>query len=179
MNAFFDWLRALGDRICRLYVRRVVFAHVDADLRRIVIGPDVCRRFHLVEPRRLRLGEGAVLNGDCYINAQGGVQIGRYCHIARGFTVLSSNHNFRSRTVIPYDAADVLKPVQIGEAVWVGANVCVLPGSSIGDGAILSMGAVVRGDVPSGAIMAGNPATVVGWRDLETFVELQRKEAFA
>lgn len=179
MADFIDLLRELATRARRTYYARVVFALVDADLRSIALGPDVCRRFHLVDSRRLSIGSGTVLNGDCYINAQGGVRIGRYCHIAKGLTVLSSNHNFRSQTTIPYDDEDVLKPVEIGEAVWIGANVSISPGSRIGDGAIVALGAVVRGEVPSCAIVAGNPAHVVGWRDRDVFERLQQKGAFA
>ena len=179
MVSFTDRLRGFAGPARRMYYARVVFAQVDADLRSIVLGPDVCRNFHLVEPRRLRIGAGTVLNGDCYINAQGGVSIGRYCHIAKGLTVLSSNHNFRSQISIPYDCNDVLKAVNIGEAVWIGANVSISPGSRIGDGAILALGAVVRGEVPACAIVAGNPAQVVGWRDRDLFQHLQKKGAFS
>jgi len=179
VNAFIERLRGLADHLARAYAARVVFAHVDANMRTIVIGPDVCHRFHLIEPHRLSVGAGTVINGDCYINARGGVRIGRYCHIAKGLTLLSSNHNFRSRTAIPYDGEDVLLPVEIGEAVWIGANVSVLPGTRVGDGAILSMGAVVRGDVPACAIVAGNPAQVVGSRDRDVFESLQRNDRFA
>jgi maltose O-acetyltransferase len=177
--AFIELLHSLGDRIARAYVTRRVLAQLGVAPGSIVLGPDVCRRFHLVSADRLRIGAGTVLNGDCYINAQGGVRIGRYCHIARGLTVLSSNHNFRSTTAIPYDDTDLLKPVEIGEAVWIGANVSIHPGSTIGDGAILALGAVVRGTVEPCAIVAGNPARVVGWRDRETFLELQKREAFS
>ncbi len=178
MNAFIDRLRGLVDRLLRIYAARVVFARVDADVGTLVIGPDVCRRFHLVHAQLLSVGAGTVINGDCYINAQGGIRMGRYCHIAKGLTVLSSNHNFRSPISIPYDDKDVLKPVTVGDAVWIGANVCILPGTTVGDGAILSMGAVVRGAVPPCAIMAGNPASIVGWRDQDTFEKLKRDGAF-
>lgn len=175
---FIDRLRAFATSVRRTYYRRFVFTRVDADMRNVVLGPDVCRNYHLVHPQRLSIGAGTVLNGDCYINAQGGVRIGRYCHIARGLTVVSSNHNFRSQVTIPYDDQDILKAVDIGEAVWIGANVNICPGSRIGDGAILSLGAVVRGDIPACAIAAGNPAVVVGSRDRDVFERLQRSGQF-
>ena len=177
--SFTDLVRALATRVRKAYYTRVVFASVQADMRHIRLGPDVCRAFHLVQPRSLAIGNGTVLNGDCYLNAQGGIRIGRFCHIGKGLTVLSSNHNFRSRLSIPYDEHDVLKPVAIGDAVWIGANVSIAPGSQVGDGAILALGAVVRGDVPSCAIVAGNPATVVGWRDRDDFERLRREGSFA
>lgn len=177
MVCFTDRIRGFTARLRRAYYVHVVFAQVDADLALIVLGPDVCRNFHLVEPQRLQIGAGSVLNGDCYINAQGGVLIGRYCHIAKGLTILSSNHNYNSPISIPYDHNDVLRPVIIGEAVWIGANVSISPGSHIGDGAIVALGAVVRGEVPSCAIVSGNPARVVGWRNRELFKHLLQQGA--
>lgn len=119
-----------------------------------------------------------MLNGECYINAQGGISIGRYCHVAKGLTIYSSNHNYRSTVAIPYDHQDILRPVKIGDCVWIGADVRILPGTTIGDGAIISMGAVVRGHVAACAIMAGNPAQVVGYRDKATFERLYANGAF-
>lgn len=177
-----DWLlhlfAALHGRVLRRYYRAAVFRHCagGADL---VIGPDVWWNFHVVNPERLSFGVGTVLNGECYINAQGGVSIGRYCHVGKGLTVYSSNHNHRSIVAIPYDDIDVLMPVSIGDCVWIGANVSVLPGTTIGDGAVIAMGAVVRGAVPAGAVMAGNPAKPVGFRDMTVFARLHAQGAFS
>jgi maltose O-acetyltransferase len=143
------------------------------------LGPDVWWNFHVVHPERLSFGEGTVLNGECYINAQGGVRFGRFCHVGKGLTVYSSNHNYLSEVAIPYDERDILKPVEIGDCVWIGANVSLLPGTRIGPGAIVSMGSVVRGEVPSCAIVAGNPAKVVGTRDPAVFKRLYEAKAFA
>jgi len=177
--SFTDYLRALATSARRRYYAQVVFARVQTDLRAIRLGPDVCRSFHLVNPAGLSIGAGTVLNGECYLNAQGGIRIGRFCHIGKGLTVLSSNHNYRSRSTIPYDETDILKPVSIGDAVWIGANVTIAPVSSIGDGAIVALGAVVNGEVPSCAIVAGNPAQVVGWRDHDEFERMRAEGAFA
>lgn len=167
----------LRESLTRRYYRAALFRRcVGGD--RVILGPDVWWNFHLVQPERLRIGEGTVLNGECYINAQGGVSIGRYCHVGKGLTIYSSNHNHRSSVAIPYDDKDVLKPVIIGDCVWIGANVSILPGTTIGDGAILAMGAVVRGDVAACAIVGGNPAKVVGSRDKATFERLYAARAF-
>jgi NDP-sugar pyrophosphorylase family protein len=71
--------------------------------------------------------------------------------------------------VIAHDAAikhltgytEVL-PVVIGEACYIGAGAIVLPGATLGDGAVIGAGSVVRGEIPAGAIAAGNPARVIG-----------------
>lgn len=178
MNWVFRGFAALRQRVTRRYYQATTFRHCGGG-ERLILGPDVWWNFHVVHPERLSFGDGTVLNGECYINAQGGVSIGRYCHVGKGLTVFSSNHNHRSRVAIPYDDQDILKPVQVGDCVWIGANVSLLPGTTIGRGAVVAMGAVVRGDVPACAIVAGNPAKVVGMRDEVLFERLYADGAFA
>lgn len=108
----------------------------------------------------------------------GGVKIGKYCHIAKGLTIYSHNHNWKSKEYIPYDDSDIMKPVSIGDCVWIGCNVTIAPGAHIGDGVIVSSGAVVFGDIPSCAIVRGNPAEVIGYRDKDIFNKLYLEEKF-
>jgi maltose O-acetyltransferase len=56
------------------------------------------------------------------------------------------------------------KPVMIGDDVWIGARVIVLPGINIRDHAIVGAGAIVTQDVPAWAIVGGNPAKVIRYR---------------
>jgi acetyltransferase-like isoleucine patch superfamily enzyme len=56
-------------------------------------------------------------------------------------------------------------PVDIGDDVWIGRGALVLPGVTIGDGAVVAAGAVVTKDVPAGSVVAGVPAKVVGRAD--------------
>ena len=57
------------------------------------------------------------------------------------------------------------KPVVIGNDVWIGDSVMILPGSIIGNGVIIGAGAVVRGKIPDYAIVVGNPAQISGYRE--------------
>jgi acetyltransferase-like isoleucine patch superfamily enzyme len=54
-----------------------------------------------------------------------------------------------------------LGPVEIGSEVMIGANSTILPGISIGDGAIVSAGTLVHKDVPAGAFVGGNPMRII------------------
>lgn len=56
------------------------------------------------------------------------------------------------------------KPVVIGDDVWIGARVIILPGVTVGKGAVLGAGTVVARDVPEWAVVVGNPARVVKFR---------------
>ncbi|MDE6035276.1 MAG: sugar O-acetyltransferase [Ruminococcus sp.] len=49
------------------------------------------------------------------------------------------------------------KPIKIGSNVWIGGNVCVMPGVTIGDNVVIGGGSVVTKDIPSGVVAAGNP----------------------
>ena len=54
-----------------------------------------------------------------------------------------------------------MKPVSIGQNVWIGENVCILLGVKIGDGCIIGANTVVNSDVPENCIVAGSPAKVI------------------
>jgi len=96
---------------------------------------------------------------------QGGLSIGKYCAIAGGVIIYSQSNQHDAepgRRVL--DQPVRYAPVKIGDDVWIGARATVLPGVTIGDGAVIGAGALVRGDVPSGAIVVGVPAREIGRR---------------
>ena len=65
----------------------------------------------------------------------------------------------------------------IEDYVWVGRNASILPGVTIGEGVIIGLGAVVAKDVPSRAIVVGNPAQVIGYRDEQEYNTLKIRGA--
>jgi acetyltransferase-like isoleucine patch superfamily enzyme len=115
------------------------------------------------------------LKSNTFIECSGGVKIGKYFHVGRGLTIFSTKHNFRSANQIPYDEVDAAAPVEIGDYVWIGANVSIVPGVKIGEGAIVGMGSVVTKNVPAGAVVAGNPASRIGQRDMEIYYKLKNE----
>ncbi len=105
------------------------------------------------------------------------VEIGRYFHSGEGCMIITSNHNYEGNA-IPYDDMDLVKDVKIEDFVWLGNRVMVLPGVTIGEGAIVQAGAVVVKDVPYCAIVGGNPAQVFKYRDKEHFERLKKEMKF-
>ena len=113
---------------------------------------------------------GSVVMGDystlvgVIIAANGPVTIGSYCFLAHEVVIADS---FAARPWRQGEAAGgtVADPqgISIGDDVWIGAGAIVLAGARICDGAVVGAGAVVTRDVPAFAIVAGNPAEVVGW----------------
>lgn len=127
----------------------------------------------LGDPAGLHIGKNSHIKSGTYIETTGGVQIGDYFHPGRGLTVYSASHNYEQATRIPYDDVIIKRPVVIGDFVWCGANVTILPGVTIGEGAIIAAGSVVTKDVPPLAIVGGNPAKTIKWRDADKFFQLK------
>lgn len=169
------------EKIVYLYHRhitRLTFKKVCCDINAIVIGPDCISNFQINYPQNLTIENGTVINGYCYINAFGGVKIGRFCHIGKGLTVFSHNHNYESKLSIPYDVSEIKAPVIIKDFVWCGANVTIVPGVTVGEGVVIGSGTVVTKDVPDYAIIGGNPHRIIKYRDIEMFKKLKQNGSF-
>ncbi|MBN2604074.1 MAG: CatB-related O-acetyltransferase [Candidatus Thermoplasmatota archaeon] len=104
-----------------------------------------------------------------------GVKIGRYCSFGPDIKIYNANHPLHFISTHPYLYAkqygvtdiDLLDrhEVIIGDDVWIGANVVILPSvKNIGTGAILGAGSIVTKDVPAFAVVVGNPAKVIKYR---------------
>ncbi|UBR44321.1 acyltransferase [Aeromonas veronii] len=138
----------------------------------------------LVKPYYIEYSNMIKVNGVCYIgphfycSAKGGVNIGENVIIGPKCNIWTYNHNFKYPEMIPYGGDDILKPVVIHDHVWIGLNVTILPGTTIGKGAIISAGSVVRGEIKALSIMAGNPAEVVGYRNEADFHVNEMKNNF-
>lgn len=123
------------------------------------------------------LGENVHLHG-LTVHGSGAVAIGDNVHVGAGCEILTANHNYDDGEAIPYDDTFVVEPVTIGDNVWFGIDVTVLPGVTIGEGAIVQAGSVVTDDIPDGAIVGGHPAEVFGRRDMEHYETLKAAGKF-
>lgn len=108
----------------------------------------------------------------------GNVTIGRYFHSGIENLIITQNHNYDKGDAIPYDRTYIYKDVEIGDFVWFGSRVMILPGTKIGEGAIIQGGSVVHGEIPPYAIAGGNPAKVFKYRDIEHFKKLKAEGSF-
>lgn len=93
----------------------------------------------------------------------GPVFIGRNTTLAQNVFIAGENrkHTGTSAGLLGASEAVEVKPVNLGNGVWVGAGAKVMPGVTIGDACIISAGAVVTKDVPNGSLVAGVPAKVI------------------
>ncbi|MDB9886806.1 acyltransferase [Polaribacter sp.] len=122
------------------------------------------------------LGKNPNFNG-LIINGNGQVIIGDNFHSGSECLLITSNHNYEG-TSIPYDNTYIIKEIKIGDNVWFGNRVIILGGVTIGEGAIIQAGAMVHKDIPNYAIVGGNPAKVIKYRDIEHYKSMKLQSKF-
>lgn len=113
--------------------------------------------------------------------------IGKFCQIASGvnFVMSGANHQMNAVTTFPFYIMEgwdqAVPPLSemplkgntvVGNDVWIGQNVTIMPGVKIGDGAIIGMNSVVASDVPPYTIVAGNPARIIRQRFDNELIDL-------
>ncbi len=134
----------------------------------------VGRHLVVTMPQNLIMEDNTNLKDGLIMNGRAKFVLKKWSGAASGLTVVTGNHmsipgkHHKMVTNKDKDELDTLheydKDVIIGEDVWLGVNVTLLSGVTIGRGAIVGAGSVVRYDVPPYAIVAGNPAKIVGFR---------------
>jgi len=110
-------------------------------------------------PSDISIGDYTLITGFLHIDLGAPVSIGSGVRIGHGVTLLTINHRIGSSWLRAGDSYAC--PLNIGDGSWIASNVTVLPGVSIGAGAVVAAGAVVSRDVPAHTLVAGVPARVV------------------
>lgn len=118
-----------------------------------ILSPFYCDYGYNIE-----IGENFFANMNLIILDGAKVKIGDNAFIAPNVGIYTAGH--------PLDAEqrnrglEYAYPVTIGNNVWIGAHVAILPGVTIGDGAVIAAGSIVTKDIPANALAAGNPCKV-------------------
>lgn len=161
---------------CRSYGRRLrtdMFIHWVQGRGDIVIGDDVlidgkCSftfAARYTQRPTLIVGSGTGIGHECAFTIGKSITIGRKCRIAAGVWMFDSHgHPADPHTRLHDHAApdSEVKPISIGDNVWIGGRAVIYPGVTIGEGSVVSACAVVTNDVPAYSIVAGNPARRIG-----------------
>ena len=113
----------------------------------------------------LRIGAHCWFNIGCIFDVGGAIQIGD--HVSAGHQVIFMTTSHEIGRESRRAGALTLAPITIGDGAWLGSRSMVLPGVTIGLGAVVAAGAVVTHSVPPNTIVAGIPAKVI--RELEPF----------
>ena len=119
----------------------------------------------------VELGNNVNFNG-MHILGNGKVLIGDNFHSGSECMIITQNHNYEG-CAIPYDNSYIYKTIRIKDNVWLGNRVIITGNTTIGEGAIVAAGSVVCKDVPDFAIVGGNPARVIKYRDINHYLELK------
>ncbi|MBU0985591.1 MAG: acyltransferase [candidate division Zixibacteria bacterium] len=110
-------------------------------------------------------GDHVEIGVDNFLQAGGGLEIGDDTMLGPGVKIWTQNHVFLRDDIPIREQGAEYKKVVIGRDVWIGANAFIMPGAELGDGVVVSAGAVVGcKKIPSRKIVAGNPARVIGER---------------
>lgn len=123
------------------------------------------------------MGDNCNFNG-MQVLGEGSVKFGNNFHSGSECMILTQNHNFDGGRAIPYDDTYVQKHIVIEDNVWFGNRVTVVGNIVIGEGAVIAAGSVVCKDVPKCAIVGGNPAKVIKYRDIEHYEKLKAEGQF-
>ena len=128
-----------------------------------LIGKPVDEGFGLFPPfttdfgKNITLGKRVFINSGCRFQDQGGITIGDDVLLGHNVVLATLNHD----PVVARRSSMLPAPIVIGDKVWIGANATVLPGVTIGKGAIVAAGAVVHRDVPPFTVVGGVPARIL------------------
>lgn len=109
----------------------------------------------------LKVGKGSIIGDNALLDARMGLFIGENVNLSSNVSIYTLQHDHRN----PYFGCITHnQSVKIGNRAWIGSNVIILPGITIGEGAVCCAGCVVTKDVESYAVMAGIPAKKVNER---------------
>ena len=110
-------------------------------------------------PWRLALGDHCWLGEGVWIDNLAPVILADRVCLSQAAYLCTGNHDFRSPGFYL-----VVQPIRIGSQAWVAARAVLAPGTTVGAGAVVGLGAVASGAIAPGVIVRGNPAVVVGQR---------------
>lgn len=134
----------------RAFLAHLTRSRIDASM---VLFPP----FHTDFGRNTRIGRDVFINMGCKFQDQGGLTIGDGVLIGHNVVIATLNH-----PLDPARRADIIPaPVVIGNGAWIGSNATILPGVTVGEGAVVAAASVVTKDVPAGMVVVGSPARVL------------------
>ena len=140
------------DPACVTYLEELFGRKLD-DVR--ILTPFICDFGN-----RVTFGKNVFINHSAILSASGGIRFDDGCMAAPGLRIATINHDMNNRhTLYTYGKVHVKKNA------WIGMNVTICPGVTIGEYAVVAAGAVVTKDVPDHAMVGGVPAKVIRYLD--------------
>ena len=131
------------------------------------------RSVFLLSPWHIRVGDNVNIQMNCFLDGRGGLTIGNNVDLTPGVRILTEGHDIDSP-----DYATVTKPVQICDHVVIGSWALIMPGVTLGEGAVVGAGSVVTRTVEPYTVVAGNPAVVKRTRRRQIDYRLDYRRPF-
>lgn len=126
-------------------------------------GKNISINKNVILERHISIGKNSGISSNCLILEP--TVIGEDVIIGPETFIYTHNHGFHRRDIpIRLQTKTIPKQVTIGNDVWIGSRVTILPGVKIGNGAVIGASSVVTKNVESYSIVAGNPAQIIGRR---------------
>lgn len=135
-----------------------------------------CSGVKIHSAKKIIVGNNVRIGENSYINGLGGLKIGNNVYMGPQIFMWTNNHNYNTPTSLPFDGTSTNCPITIDDNVWIGARASIIPGVTIGEGAVIAMCSVVTKDVPPCAVVGGNPAKILKYRDKEVYYKLRNKQ---
>ncbi len=138
----------------------------------------VSREANLHNPENIKMGKNVYIGKNVNIYAEGGLVLEDNATLAANVTILTTAHNFKQASALPFDKKGFLQEVYLEKNVWIGSNSLILAGVKIEEGAVVAAGSVVTKSVPKCAVIGGNPAKIIGWRNIKEYDRLEREQKY-
>ncbi len=117
-------------------------------------------RAEFYHPGGLTIGENCIIGDSCFLDGRDGITFGANVNVGSHVSIYTRQHDVDSP-----DFAEVGGAVTVGDYAWIASHAVVLPGVTIGAGAVVAAAAVVTRDVPPYTLVGGNPARVIRERN--------------
>lgn len=167
------WILLWKDSIEWLFLNRIVSSFPSQTFRiimlrimgaKIPMSTAVYGGIEYRNPKGLKVGEGTALGHRAILDARMGLNIGKSVCFGTEVMIWSLHHDYND-----INFCAIGGEVNIGDFVWLGSRCIILPGISIGKGAIIAAGAVVTKDVPNFAVVGGVPAKIIAEREVKNY----------
>jgi len=124
---------------------------------RVYLGADIC--LAVADGGHISVGDDCSINAGTILSSRSSLVIGAGTRIGDHCSIRDSEHRVATDALILTSGFDV-RPISIGANVWVGRLVTIMPGVTIGDGAVIGAHSLVNSDIPSGSLAFGTPVRV-------------------
>lgn len=132
----------------------------------LIVGSNViCRNFENfhVSSGKLILHDGVFINNSCSFNCMERIEVGNGTMMGEGVRFYDHDHVYTAEKIEKWQWTTA--PIRVGRDCWIGSNVTILKGVSIGDNTIIGAGCLIRNDIPSNSIVYNDGNLFVKRRD--------------